>query len=47
MWELMGMFAEDWQNTPREERDYNHRLVPGGDQVAMFNSLWVALLVDP
>ena len=47
MQELMGMFTEDWRNTPREERDYNHGLVPGGDQVAMFNSLWVALLTDP
>ena len=44
---LMGMFAEDWQNTPHEERDYNHGLVPGGDQAAMFDSLWVALLTDP
>jgi len=41
------MFAEDWRNTPREERDYNHGLVPGGDQAAMFDSLWVALLTDP
>jgi len=41
------MFAEDWQNTPRKERDYNHGFVPGGDQVAMFDSLWVALLTDP
>ena len=47
MRELMGMFAEDWQNTPRKERDYNHGFVPGGDQVAMFDSLWVALLTDP
>jgi len=47
MQELMGMFAKDWRNTPCEERDYNHRLVPGGDQAAMFNSLWVALLTDP
>jgi len=47
MQELMGMFAKDWQNTPHEERDYNHGLVPGGDQVAMFDSLWVALLTDP
>jgi len=47
MRELMGMFAEDWRNTPHKERDYNHGLVPGGDQVAMFNSLWVALLTDP
>ena len=41
------MFAEDWQNTPRKERDYNHGLVPGGDQAAMFDNLWVALLMDP
>jgi len=41
------MFAKDWRNTPCEERDYNHRLVPGGDQAAMFDSLWVALLTDP
>jgi len=47
MQELMGMFAEDWWNTPRKERDYNHGLVPGGDQAAMFDSLWVALLTDP
>jgi len=47
MWELMGMFTEDWRNTPCEERDYNHGLVPGGDQVAMFDRLWVALLTDP
>jgi len=47
MQELMGMFAEDWWNTPHEERDYNHRLVPGGDQAAMFDNLWVALLTDP
>jgi len=47
MQELMGMFAEDWRNTPRKERDYNHGLVPGGDQAAMFDSLWVALLTDP
>jgi len=47
MRELMGMFTEDWRNTPHEERDYNHGLVPGGDQAAMFDSLWVALLTDP
>jgi len=41
------MFAEDWRNTPCEERDYNHGLAPGGDQAAMFDSLWVALLTDP
>jgi len=32
---------------PHKERDYNHGLVPGGDQVAMFDSLWEALLTDP